>query len=108
MITKNILDAYDFFLQQRNVHLEAIIVGGTGLNLLGYISRQTRDVDIIAPELSDGQKQTSKDFCLAMSPTAEELHDALHWVIDQDTNELWPDHVRASFLDLQQRLGHDT
>ena len=44
------------------MHLEAIIVVGTALNLLGYISRQTRDVDIIAPELSDGQKQTSKDF----------------------------------------------
>ena len=175
MITKETLKAYDQFISQRGLQLEAIIVGGTALNLLGYISRQTRDVDIVSPELSDELKQASKDFaktipnlwedwlnnepsslidilpkcwelrlqdlfqgdalqlktlgrtdllktklfaycdrgtdlndCLAMSPTAEDLDDSLSWVILQDTNEMWPEHVRRSFNDLKQRLAHDS
>ena len=36
-------------------------MGGSALNLLGYIDRQTRDVDIIKPELFD-TKQASIDF----------------------------------------------
>ena len=175
MITKKILQAYDQFLLEQGLHLEAPIVGGTALNLLGYISRQTRDVDIIAPELSEAHRQASKDFaktipnlweewlnngpasladilptgwedrrqssfqgkalrlqtlgridllktklfaycdrgtdfsdCIAMAPTIIELEDALKWVIQQDANPLWPDHVRNSFQALKQRLGHGT
>ena len=171
MITKDILDAYDTFLEERGLQLDAIIVGGTALNLLGYISRQTRDVDIIAPELSEALKLASEEFaetiptlwsnwlnngpsslveilptgwetrlqdsyigtalhlktlgrsdllktklfaycdrgtdlsdCLAMKPTPEELDDALTWVILQDANPLWPEHVRASFEVLTQQL----
>ena len=172
MITKDILDAYNQFLEERGLALNAIIVGGTALNLLGYISRQTRDVDILAPELSEALKLASEDFaktrptlwsnwlnngpsslvdilptgwetrlqdsyigtalrlktlgrpdllktklfaycdrgtdlsdCIAMRPTPEELDDALAWVILQDGNELWPNHVRASFEVLTQQLN---
>ena len=62
MINKEILKAYDQFLLQRGLELAAIVVGGTALNLLGYTSRQTRDVDIIAPLLSVAAKQASIDF----------------------------------------------
>ena len=175
MITIDILQAYDRFLRKQGLHLEAIIVGGTALNLLGYISRQTRDVDIIAPELSEELRQASKEFaktipnlweewlnngpasltdilpkgwedrlqrsfqgkaltlqilgrtdllktklfaycdrgtdfadCVAMSPTIVELEDALDWVIQQDANSMWPDHVRNRFEALKKRLGHGT
>ncbi len=171
MITKDILDAYDKFLEGRGLQLEAIIVGGTALNLLGYISRQTRDVDIIAPELSEALKLTSEEFsktiptlwsnwlnngpsslveilptgwktrlqdsyigtalhlktlgrsdllktklfaycdrgtvfsdCLAMKPTPAELDEARTWVVLQNANPLWPEHVRASFEVLTQQL----
>ena len=171
MITKDILDAYDTFLEGRGLQLDAIIVGGTALNLLGYISRQTRDVDIIAPELSEALKFASEDFaktiptlwsnwlnngpsslveilpmgwenrlqdsyigtalhlktlgrsdllktklfaycdrgtdlsdCLAMKPTPAELDEARTWVVLQDANSLWPEHVRASFEVLTQQL----
>lgn len=43
--------------------------------------------------------------CMAFSPTAEELDEALPWVALQDANELWPAHVEI--LDLRRRLGHD-
>ena len=171
MITKDILDGYNKFLEDRGLALNAIIVGGTALNLLGYISRQTRDVDIIAPELSEALKLSSEEFaqtiptlwsdwlnngpsslvdilptgwetrlqdsyigtalrlqtlgrsdllktklfaycdrgtdlsdCLAMNPSPEELEDALLWVVLQDANPLWPEHVQASFNVLTQQL----
>lgn len=62
MITKEILHHFDLFLKKRDLQLQAIIVGGTALNLLGYINRQTRDIDIIAPELSNDIQKASKDF----------------------------------------------
>ena len=42
--------------------------------------------------------------CIAMSPTVEELDEAIAWVIRQDANMLWPEDVRKSFDDLKQRL----
>ena len=44
--------------------------------------------------------------CLALAPTRAEVLGALDWVVDQDGNELWPDHVRRTFDDLCRRLGH--
>ena len=173
MISKEVLEEYDKFLKRKGLHLEAIVIGGTALNLLGYIARPTRDVDIIAPQLSTKQRQSSREFartipglweewlnngpmslidilplgwenrlqpsfqgealilqtlgradllktklfaycdrgtdladCVAMSPSPTELEHALDWVIQQDANPLWPNHVRQSFQVLHQRLGH--
>jgi len=44
--------------------------------------------------------------CIALAPTARELADSLLWLEEQDTNELWPAHVRATVADLARRLGH--
>jgi hypothetical protein len=44
--------------------------------------------------------------CVAMTPTAAELADALPWLSVQDTNPGWPAHVAATLDDLQRRLGH--
>jgi len=44
--------AFDSFLQSRGLVLEAVIVGCAALELLGVVSRQTRDCDILHPELS--------------------------------------------------------
>lgn len=46
--------------------------------------------------------------CVALTPTTEELADALPWVLRQDTNPEWPDHVRETFEDVGWRLGHGT
>lgn len=44
--------------------------------------------------------------CIALAPSASELAAALPWVLEQDGNELWPDHVRRTITDLGERLGH--
>jgi hypothetical protein len=44
--------------------------------------------------------------CIALAPTAEELTDCVPWLDQQDGNELWTAHVRATIGALAQRLGH--
>ena len=44
--------------------------------------------------------------CIALAPTAEELAECAPWLEQQDGNELWPAHVRATVADLARRLGH--
>ena len=46
------IKAFDAHLVAGGLSLEAIVIGGSALALLGVTSRQTRDFDIIAPELS--------------------------------------------------------
>lgn len=45
-------------------------------------------------------------YCLAMAPTRDELAEIEPWLVKQDANEEWPQHVRAVLEDLGQRLGH--
>lgn len=49
---------------------------------------------------------TDLSDCIALSPTVGELREAQPWVELQDTNELWPAHVRETLQDLAKRLGH--
>lgn len=51
-------------------------------------------------------RATDLHDCIALSPTAEELAECVPWLEQQDGNELWPAHVRATVADLARRLGH--
>ncbi len=168
---------FDALLAVRGLRLEAVVTGGAALALLGIISRGTRDVDLIEPELSLEVLEASRWFaeelrsagdilrddwlnngpaalapllpegwrgrlqlvfegqalrlwalgrpelllaklfalcdrgldlgdCLALRPNPEELALAEPWVAVQDLHPEWPEHVRATFDDLAQRLGH--
>jgi hypothetical protein len=44
--------------------------------------------------------------CIAFAPTAEELDEAMPWLVEQDGNPEWPAHVCATLADLARRLGH--
>jgi len=48
-----IISLFDKFLVERNLGLEAVLIGGAALALHGVITRDTRDCDIIEPELED-------------------------------------------------------
>ncbi|MCP4674356.1 MAG: hypothetical protein GY854_02325 [Deltaproteobacteria bacterium] len=47
---------------ERDLSFEAVVIGGTALGLLGIISRQTRDCDILHPQLPDAILVAAKDF----------------------------------------------
>jgi len=51
MDPRTTLTAFDRYLADRGLALEAVVVGGAALNLLGVVSRQTRDCDILHPML---------------------------------------------------------
>jgi hypothetical protein len=177
MFPRPTIEAFDVYLAERDLRLEAIIVGGSALALLGVTNRQTRDVDILHPELATEIMQAARGFaeqsrrsgvaladdwlnngpiqlgevlpagwrlrvqpafvgralvltalgradllktklfalcdrgtdlgdCIALAARANELDDAEPWLTKQDTNPLWPDHVRTTLDDLRRRLGH--
>ncbi|MEY4549066.1 MAG: hypothetical protein RL685_5261 [Pseudomonadota bacterium] len=178
MLPRQTLEYFDGFLEARGLRLNAIVVGGSALVLIGIIDRPTRDVDVLHPDLPPQIAEASRAFalemrqrgveladtwlnngpsslskvlpdgwrlraqpafsgralvletlgrtdllktklfalcdrgtdladCIAFSPTAEELEEALPWVAQQDANALWPSHVEQTMRDLGRRLGHD-
>jgi hypothetical protein len=177
MLPRPTLEAFDAWLASRSLQLEAIVVGGSALALLGVTERQTRDVDILHPELSAEVALAAREFaahlrgqgveladdwlnngpmqlaevlpdgwrlrirstfegaalrltvlgrtdllktklfalcdrgtdladCIALSPDPEELDEAEPWLVEQDANPMWPEHVRSTLANLRRRLGH--
>lgn len=64
MWPKEIVALFDSYLAERNLRLEATVIGGAALGLMGVVSRQTQDYDILHPTLSEEIKQASLDFAL--------------------------------------------
>lgn len=177
MYPRATIEAFDLHLAGVGLRFEGVIIGGSALVLLGVVSRNTKDVDVLVPRvppvianaardfarlqraagnelgddwLNNGPEQLGEvlpagwrerleplfagevlsfkvlgrpdllksklfaladrgiDFedCIALAPTAEELRECLPWLERQDTNPLWPEHVRSTVLSLAKRLGH--
>ena len=129
MFPRPTIEAFDARLAGLDLRLEAIVIGGSALALLGVTTRQTRDFDIIAPELpvnilevarafaqeqrrlgvellDDWHRGTDLPDCVDLAPTPAELTEALPWVSLQDANPDWPAHVAATLADLGRRRGH--
>lgn len=176
MLPRPTIEAFDAWLAARSLRLDAIVVGGSALALLGVTERQTQDFDILHPELPTEVLHAARAFaahlrgegvdladdwlnngpiqlteilpsgwqtrvqaaftgtsltlttlgradllktklfalcdrgtdladCIALAPTTDELRLAEPWVAAQDTNSMWPDHVRATLRDLQRRVS---
>ena len=107
-----IIPQFDDFLFNQNSSFDAVLVGGAALAILGLITRETRDCDVIEPELPDTKLfalcDRGQDLgdCLAMQPSPSELAAAEPWLIEQDANPEWPLHVRTALADLGRRCGH--
>jgi len=67
------LTRFDVFLTARGLGLDAIVVGGTALALLGVVTRETRDCDVIHPELSGDVQDAAKAFAQQESQKGEPL-----------------------------------
>lgn len=57
-----IIPAFDLYLAKSNLHFEAVAIGGAALSLLGVISRETRDCDILSPEIPKEILEASHAF----------------------------------------------
>jgi hypothetical protein len=109
--------SFDSFLAERGLRLEAIVIGGAALNLLGIASRPTRDCDILHPELPAAILEAARLFAVETRGTGEVLRDdwlnngpaSLTDVLPAgwlDAHPDWPAHVRATLEELARRLGH--
>ncbi len=62
MLPKKTIRAFDLFLEGEGLRLDAVVVGGSALALLGLTDRATRDFDILAPDLPDEIVDAARRF----------------------------------------------
>lgn len=62
MLPRPTIEAFDLHLEALGLELEAVVIGGSALALLGIVSRQTRDFDILAPELPVEVAEAARAF----------------------------------------------
>lgn len=91
MDAKLTIAQFDIFLQKQGLAFEAVIVGGAALALLGVISRQTRDCDILDPLLPDEIQSAAKEFAISLRKSGEILQD--NWLNHEPSSlsKLLPD-----------------
>lgn len=75
MDPRTTLTAFDRFLATRGFALEAVVVGGAALSLLGFITRQTRDCDILHPALPPEILAAAAAFAAEVRARGEALKD---------------------------------
>ena len=62
--TERAKHAFDAWLADADLRLDAVVVGGSALALLGISDRQTRDVDVLHPELPEDIARAARAFAL--------------------------------------------
>jgi len=69
------LAAFDGYLADRQLRLEGIVIGGAALNLLGIVSRTTRDCDLLLPPLPAAVAEAARAFAAERRQQGESLAD---------------------------------
>jgi hypothetical protein len=75
MRPRDTIEAFDSFLLERGLSLEAVVIGGAALGLLGVVSRQTRDCDILHPLLPKEIRDAAMEFAVLRRAEGEALDD---------------------------------
>lgn len=75
MLPRPNIEAFDAWLAARSLRLEAVVVGGSALALLGVTDRQTRDLDILHPELPEEIAAAARAFAEHLRGEGVELAD---------------------------------
>lgn len=69
------IEAFDTWLAARSLRLDAIVVGGSALALLGVTNRPTRDFDILHPELPNEIEAAARAFAAHLREDGVEIAD---------------------------------
>lgn len=75
MDPRTTLTAFDRYLADRGLRLQAVVVGGAALNLLGVVARQTRDCDVLHPRLPADVLAAARAFAAEMSAGGDVLRE---------------------------------
>lgn len=57
-----VVEKFDHYLHKNNMAFEAVVIGGAALSILGIITRQTQDVDVLDPEIPFDILEAAKLF----------------------------------------------
>ncbi len=63
------------FLAERKLRFEAVVIGGTALNLLGVVSRPTNDCDVLIPPIPPPVLKAARDLATRLRSSGETLED---------------------------------
>ena len=75
MLPRLTIKAFDGWLAASSLRLDAIVVGGSALALLGVTDWQTRDFDILHPELPDEIASAAREFAAHLREEGVDLAD---------------------------------
>ena len=75
MKPRETIEGFDTFLVERGMTLDAVVIGGTALGLLGVVARQTRDCDILHPELPAEILAAAEQFAKSRREVGDPLGD---------------------------------
>ena len=75
MNPRETLSAFNQFLADRALHLDAVVIGGAALNLLGVVSRPTKDCDILYPQLPAAISEAARAFAAELRGRGQVLAD---------------------------------
>jgi hypothetical protein len=72
---REILEAFDRYLADRGLGFDAVVIGGAALNLLGIISRATKDCGILDPPLPSAVVEAARSLAAELRRRGEGLQD---------------------------------
>jgi Nucleotidyltransferase of unknown function (DUF6036) len=75
MQPRDVLKSFDAYLAERSLQLDAVVIGGAALNLLGVVSRPTKDCDILHPETPPEIARAARNFAAACRRAGQVLQD---------------------------------
>lgn len=75
MKPKETINEFDAYLAKLDLRLDAVVIGGAALSLMGIISRQTRDFDILHPILPQNIVDAANKFAAQQREHGEILQD---------------------------------
>lgn len=98
---KNILPRFDEYLHTHGARFEAIVIGAGALAVLGVITRQTHDFDVLSPTIPDEILKLAREFREQMKAQGVSLDD--NWInngpvsVGKILPKDWPSRVRPLF-----------
>ncbi len=102
MNPEEIIPAFDRFLRDRELLFECIAVGAATLGLLGIISRHTRDLDILDPEIPVEIIEAARSFAQWCRENGLALD--TDWLnngpmsLKRDLPDGWQEHLQPVFV----------
>jgi hypothetical protein len=101
MKPKETIEQFDIYLAGQGLSLSAVVVGGAALGLLGVVSRQTQDCDILQPRLPDAIQEAAAKFAAQQRRLGIDLRD--DWLnngpasLTRDLPGGWEERLQAAF-----------